>query len=488
MAAAHKHLCITPAQWEAFMQDANNVLTELGVESAAKRDLIGILQSFRSDCTVVPGEVAPADPGRPKPAAGSEGTLYYRLGGVYPIAQFVDRLVEAILKGDRVKIDLTLVEDPQSKRHAAGLKYMVTELTCNCTGGPEVVTSKGFDDAKLGVPAEQWPTFLELANEAATLWPSQLLRTSLLNALAQQKAELCIDVTDEDDSEQGEAMRKIQAAGFGNFEATAALDKCGGDPSKALDLLTTGWSPGLAGSTTGLGFVSSSPLPTGTGGACPFSGAAASSSQGGCPVAAPAAPAQPNPNALDERTAEAARTLAERGIPPSQIAMLLQVDEAAVNAVIRDAAEQHVGRVLGSNLQEKLDDLLIEDPDLCCPVSLMLFSDPVVASDGFMYEKASLELLLKSNAVSPMTRVGLEKQFFPAMERKKRALEFREMRSKELLSFADEAIAAGQQHLAVEAAERVVDYVTGLARGSCTSIETKLRETYATLGRPAPVF
>merc|ERR1711904_595968 len=95
------------------------------------------------------------------------------------------------------------------------------------TGGPEIVTSKGFDDAKLGVPAEQWPTCLEVANEAAMLWPSQLLRTSILNALAEQKAELCIDVFAEDDSVEAKAMREIQMAGFGHFEATAALEKCG---------------------------------------------------------------------------------------------------------------------------------------------------------------------------------------------------------------------------------------------------------------------
>merc|ERR1719160_1431581 len=255
MAAAHKHLCITPAQWDIFMQDARDVLTELGVESGAMRDLLGILQSFQADCTVTAGEVAPADPGRPKPAAGSEGTLYYRLGGVYPIAQFVDRLVEAVLKGDKVKVDLENTEDPQSKRHAAGLKYMLTELTCNCTGGPEIVTSKGFDDAKLGVPVQLWPTFLEIANEAAMLWPSQLLRTSLLNALAEQKAEICIGVVGEEDSMEAQAMRKIQAAGFGHFESTAALDRSGGDISKALELLTSGWSPGQPQSVTQLGHI-----------------------------------------------------------------------------------------------------------------------------------------------------------------------------------------------------------------------------------------
>jgi hemoglobin len=485
MAAAHKHLCITQAQWESFMQDAQTVLTQLGVEAGVKQDLIGILQSFRSDCTIAPGEVAPADPGRPKPAPGSEGTLYYRLGGVYPIAQFVDRLVEEVLKGSKVQVDLDNVEDPQSKRHAPGLKYMVTELICNCTGGPEIVTSKGFDDAKLGIPAEQWPSFLELANDAATLWPSQLLRTSLLNALAEQKAEICLGVIGDEVSLEAEAMRKIQVAGFGHFEATASLDKCGGDADKALELLTSGWSSGHFGSMNVGGYAGGCPFSGASvnGDRCPFSGALAPSN-----VASPqrslASPPVPQ---LDQRTAEALRTLAERGIPASQIATLLQVDEAVVNSVAHAAEGAHVGRVLGSNLQQKLDDLLTEDADLCCPISLMVLSDPVIASDGFVYERASLEQLLKSNAISPMTRQGLQTNFFAAVERKKKALEFREMRSKELLAFADEALAEGQRGMAAEAAERVVGYMNGLPRGSCTSIEGKVTEVYQKLGRPVPV-
>merc|ERR1719217_1806678 len=123
----------------------------------------------------------------------------------------------------------------------------------------------------------------------------------------------------------------------------------------------------------------------------------ASGGSGGCPFA-PAPAARPAPAAgpqLDEKSAEAARTLAERGIPASQISTLLGVDEAAVKATLEGAAPSG-GRQLGSNLQEKLDDLLTEDPDLCCPVSLMLFVDPVVASDGFMYEKDSIQALLRS--------------------------------------------------------------------------------------------
>ena len=144
----------------------------------------------------------------------------------------------------------------------------------------------------------------------------------------------------EDDSTEAKAMRDIQMAGFGHFEATAALEKCGGDPSKALDLLMTGWSAGLSGSLTSLSSFSS-------GGGCPFSGASSSSSAGArcpfsgapasasqrCPFSA-ATPAAPAMSEFDERTADAVRTLAEKGVAASQIATLLSVDESAVSTVI----------------------------------------------------------------------------------------------------------------------------------------------------------
>merc|ERR1712124_160286 len=225
------------------------------------------------------------------------------------------------------------------------------------------------------------------------------------------------------------------------------------------------------------------PASSSAGARCPFSGAPASSSQR-CPFSAPAPPA-PAVSELDERTADAVRTLAEKGIPSSQIATLLSVDESAVSTVIAGATGPQV-RVLGSNLQEKLDELLEEDPDLCCPISLMLLSDPVLASDGFIYEKASFQQILKTNATSPFTREKLTRKFCPAKERMKLALEFRETRSKELLAFASELIEAGHQHMASEAAERVLDYIKGLAPGSCATTERKLRETYSRLGRTAP--
>jgi len=140
------------------------------------------------------------------------------------------------------------------------------------------------------------------------------------------------------------------------------------------------------------------------------------------------------------------------------------------------------GRVLGSNLQEKLDDLLAEDPELCCPVSLMLYTDPMVASDGFMYNKDSLEQLIRTKMPSPMTRETLDKQYFPARERKRQCLEYREMQSEKLLAFAEQVLAEEPQ-LGVAAVERVEEYLGTLTRAKAPALFAKYTGVCSKLGR-----
>merc|ERR1712039_307615 len=111
------------------------------------------------------------------------------------------------------------------------------------------------------------------------------------------------------------------------------------------------------------------------------------------------------------------------------------------------------GRTLNNSWQSRLDELILEDPDLCCPVSLLLFVEPVIASDGFMYEQSSIEGLLRAHMASPMTRESLKPEFFPARRRKRDAIRFREIRCEELLKFAAEALAP-QPRLAAVALER----------------------------------
>merc|ERR1712113_233227 len=142
---------------------------------------------------------------------------------------------------------------------------------------------------------------------------------------------------------------------------------------------------------------------------------------------------------------------------PTQIASLLALDEEAVKAIVAKENSGE-GKLLGNKYQEQLDELLQEDPELCCPVSLVLFVDPVIASDGFMYEKASLEGLLRANMASPMTRERLKKEHLPAKQRRSAAIEFRERRAKELSQYAAQ-VASEMPHLATTALERNAEYL-----------------------------
>jgi hypothetical protein len=120
------------------------------------------------------------------------------------------------------------------------------------------------------------------------------------------------------------------------------------------------------------------------------------------------------------------------------------------------------GRILGNALQQKLDKLTEEDPDLCCPVSLMVFRDPVIASDGFIYDKSSLQQLLANRLSSPMTREALKPEYRPAQQKLVEVTRFRRNRTQELLDFATEAISEQQRQLSCTAVDRASEYIAAL--------------------------
>lgn len=189
---------------------------------------------------------------------------------------------------------------------------------------------------------------------------------------------------------------------------------------------------------------------------------------------------------VDERLANAAKALAEQSMPATQIAAVLGLDEAAVALILGGAAEANRGRrVLGSELQKQLDDLMEEDSDLCCPVSLMLFVDPVVGSDGFLYEKASYKGLLQNRMVSPMTRERLKTDFLPARQRKSAAMDFRETRSVELLKFAEDVLAS-EPNMAKEALQRCSEYLEVSTPAKVPGVAKQAADLWRRLGQPLP--
>lgn len=100
-------------------------------------------------------------PVTPAAQQSADTSLYARLGGVYAIATVVDDFLE------RVLVDSVLNANPRinAARQAvprAGLKYRVTELVCQVTGGPCKYTGRSMKDshAHLNINEAQWQALL----------------------------------------------------------------------------------------------------------------------------------------------------------------------------------------------------------------------------------------------------------------------------------------------------------------------------------------
>src|SRR5262245_25415430 len=81
--------------------------------------------------------VSGAAPAAAQTAAKSAGapSLYDRLGGAYPISVVVDDFIERLLVDDTLNANPAIAE-ARRRVPAAGLKFHVTSLVCQATGGP----------------------------------------------------------------------------------------------------------------------------------------------------------------------------------------------------------------------------------------------------------------------------------------------------------------------------------------------------------------
>jgi hemoglobin len=87
---------------------------------------------------------------KPKP-------LYDRLGGVYSIATVVDDFIERLLVNPTLNANPAIAE-ARSRVPMAGLKFHVTALVCEMTGGPCKYTGRAMKEShqQLNITEGQW--------------------------------------------------------------------------------------------------------------------------------------------------------------------------------------------------------------------------------------------------------------------------------------------------------------------------------------------
>src|SRR5262245_13611061 len=88
-------------------------------------------------------------------------SLYERLGGVYAIAAVVDNFIDRIMDNPRLNAN-PKVDEAHHRVSRAGFKYLVTEMVCWATGGPQHYTGRTMIDshAHLDITEEEWLVFL----------------------------------------------------------------------------------------------------------------------------------------------------------------------------------------------------------------------------------------------------------------------------------------------------------------------------------------
>ncbi len=93
---------------------------------------------------------------------GEKPALYDRLGGVYSIATVVDDFINRIMVDPRLNAN-PLVDEAHHRVPPAGFKYLVTEMVCWATGGPQKYTGRSMADshAHLTITNAEWQAFLD---------------------------------------------------------------------------------------------------------------------------------------------------------------------------------------------------------------------------------------------------------------------------------------------------------------------------------------
>ena len=88
-------------------------------------------------------------------------SLYDRLGGVYAIAAVVDDLIDRVMDNPQLNAN-PKVDEAHHRVSRAGFKYLVTEMVCWATGGPQQYTGRSMRDshAHLRITEAEWKVFL----------------------------------------------------------------------------------------------------------------------------------------------------------------------------------------------------------------------------------------------------------------------------------------------------------------------------------------
>jgi hemoglobin len=127
--------------------------------------------------------------------AAEKVSLYDRLGGVYSIATVVDDFIDRIMVDPRLNAN-PLVDEAHHRVPPAGFKYLVTEMVCWATGGPQKYTGKSMADSHghLKITPKEWEAFLDDFKQTLDKFKVPAQEQSELNAIVDStRSDIVVD-------------------------------------------------------------------------------------------------------------------------------------------------------------------------------------------------------------------------------------------------------------------------------------------------------
>ena len=124
---------------------------------------------------------------------GLPGTLYQRCGGIWGVSGFVDRLMDRWMANDTLNANQLVARWHQSAQRP-GFKFLVVQIVCNLTGGPQRYTGRPMDEAHkhLNISESEWGVFMEVFNDVCGEFRLPAEDVDDLNALMISMEEECV--------------------------------------------------------------------------------------------------------------------------------------------------------------------------------------------------------------------------------------------------------------------------------------------------------
>jgi len=121
-------------------------------------------------------------------------SLYERLGGVYSIATVIDDFIDRIMVDPRLNAN-PRVDEAHHRVPPAGFKYLVTEMVCWATGGPQKYTGRSMKDSHkhLMITEAEWEAFLDDLQQSLDKFAVPQAEQAEINAIvASTRADIVV--------------------------------------------------------------------------------------------------------------------------------------------------------------------------------------------------------------------------------------------------------------------------------------------------------